>query len=313
MPWQEHILQILDYSGGGRNDNWGEILMPLMSGNLKTLVENVPDTYALSNDVLRQMLLALECIASHHIIHRDVKPENILWEPDATGNYRFCLGDFGLSNNPDLACTAAGTEPFMAPEVFHRQRQTTKVDIWSLFATIVWTRTPEFRQLCAQMSAPNLHRWLVEFSKTEPYANIRGMASIDPSKRPSATKQLAILDGQHDDIADTAAYGSPTGDDLGDDFNETFSSAMRLSEHTSNLTYGSSSSGAVVSPEMPYYEPYASRALQAYYEFQAGPSRQYIPPLSDEAGEPRGHEVGSRETFRLYSDRNGMSVANITS
>ncbi|KAL2169385.1 hypothetical protein VTG60DRAFT_6091 [Thermothelomyces hinnuleus] len=288
----EHILEILDYSGGGKNDNWGEIFMPLMGGNLKTLVENVPDAYALSNDVLRQMLLALECIASHRIIHRDVKPENILWEYDATNtnNYRFCLGDFGLSNDPDLARTAAGTEPFMAPEVFNRKRQTTKVDIWSLFATIVWTRTPQFRQLCAQMGAPDLHKWLVDFSKTEPYANIRRMASIDPNKRPSATEQLAILDGQHNDVANTATYRSPSGDELGDDFNARFSSALRLPEHNPDLlTYGSGSSGAVTSPELPYYEPYASRVYETYWEAQAGPSRQYMPPSPDPAGEPRGH------------------------
>ncbi|KAK4245751.1 kinase-like domain-containing protein [Corynascus novoguineensis] len=291
----EHILEILDYSGGGKHDNWGEIFMPLMSGNLKTLVDTIQDTDAISDIVLRQMLLALKCIASHRIIHRDVKPENILWEPDSSGGYRFCLGDFGLSNDPELARTAAGTEPFMAPEVYHRQKQTTKVDIWSLFATIVWTRTVEFRQLCSQMRAPDLHQWLVDFSKTEPYANIRGMASMDPKKRPSAKQQLAILDGEYDDASSREIYGGPSGGELGNDLSAQFSAGMNLQDNTPGLTYDSGTS-----PEVPYYEPYVSAAYETYFGTQAGPSRQYVPPLPDPAGEPRDYEAWVRPYASPY-------------
>src|SRR4051794_37361789 len=104
--------------------------MPLKEGNLKRLVESLESTDrsaipAIAETVLYQMLLALQCIAAHNIVHRDIKPENILWECDANGDYQFCLGDFGLSNDPRLAHTVAGTEPFMAPEVFLRQSQST--------------------------------------------------------------------------------------------------------------------------------------------------------------------------------------------
>jgi len=298
----EHILEILDYAGGGKNDTWGEIFMPLMAGNLKSLTETVADPHGLSDIVLRQMLLALQCIASHDIIHRDVKPENILWKADAAGDYRFCLGDFGLSNNPDLAFTAAGTEPFMAPEVFHRGRQTTKVDIWSLFATIVWTRTPDFRKHCSQMSVPDVHQWLVSLSKTDEYADIRGMASMEPKKRPSATKQLAILDGQYDDVANTESYGSTSGDQLGDDLAARFNN-MSMQKSPSNPVYDSGSSELVTSPELPYYEPYASgimKTYQSYFQPQAGPSKQYMPPSPDPAGEPRGQEAWVMPYERPY-------------
>ena len=221
--WQEHILQILDYAGGGPNDTWGEIIMPLKEGNLKTLVEREPDldAQALSDTVLRQMLLALQCIASHAIVHRDIKPENILWEYDnrpgqPSCGYHFCLGDFGLSNDPNVACTVAGTEPFMAPEVFHRKTQTTKVDIWSLFATVVWVRnTSQFRSMCSQLGAVQIHSWLVDISTLPEYGRIRMMASMNPRKRPSAEMQLAILDGIGDegdedgDFYDESMFDSP--------------------------------------------------------------------------------------------------------
>ncbi|AEO71948.1 uncharacterized protein THITE_2124842 [Thermothielavioides terrestris NRRL 8126] len=292
----EHILKILDCAGGGRGDNWGEIFMPLMEGNLKTLVEKVgvPDEYALSDVVLRQMLLALECIASHRIIHRDVKPENILWEYDEAGNYRFCLGDFGLSNDPNLARTAAGTEPFMAPEVLHRQRQSAKVDIWSLFATIVWTRTVEFRRTCSQLSVPDLHAWLVNISQMEQYANIRKMASMDPRRRPSATKQLAILNNQSEDYAGgVGSYAGSSGDELAEDLGTRFSRAMNLQDPPS-LTSESGSFEMARPPELPYYEPYASGVRESYYGAQAGPSRWYVPPSQGPAGAPRDHEAWVR-------------------
>jgi serine/threonine protein kinase len=192
--------------------------MPLMDGNLQFLVENVdiPHNDALSDLVLRQMLLALECIASHDIIHRNIKPENILWEHDEAGGYRFRLSDFGLSGISKLNRTVAETEPFMAPEMFHRRKQTTKVDIWSLFALFVWTRDAEFRRTCHQLRASDVHAWLAHVSQLEQYRDIGGMADMNPTKRPSARRQLAILDGLDDPI-------SPGEDEPGDRLTAAFS------------------------------------------------------------------------------------------
>ncbi|KAK3896834.1 hypothetical protein C8A05DRAFT_39616 [Staphylotrichum tortipilum] len=302
----DHILQILDSSGGGKGEDWGEIFMPLMQGNLKSLVERVgvTDLRGLSDLVLRQMLLALECVASHHIIHRDVKPENILWEYDETGNYRFCLGDFGLSNDPGLARTAAGTEPFMAPEVFHRKKQTTHVDIWSLFATIVWTRMGEFRRRCSNMRAPDLHQWLVSIAQMDEYANIRGMASINAADRPSAKRQLAILDGEYEDYnpvaAQTAGY-SPSRDELGDGLSARFARMSMRGSPPKGAAYevDGASEEAGMSPELPYYEPYASGIMESYFN-QAGPSRRYMPPSPDPADAPRDH--GAWDMYEKYEN-----------
>jgi hypothetical protein len=260
----EHILQILDSAGG--DDGWGELFMPLMDGNLKTLIEGVENPDEIADTVLRQMLLALQCIAAHNIIHRDIKPENVLWQYDQYGNYHFCLGDFGLSNDPKLARTVAGTEPFMAPEVYNRQPQTTKVDIWSLFATYIWTQnTEQFRDWCSQYSVGQIHQWLVRLSELPQYASIKKMASYDPRKRPSAAHQLAILEGGEEETLSDAGY-----DGLGGDLNAQFQN-MNLAEEG----YDPGSSGST-QPEMPYYEPYPA----PYDEDdggEAGPSKRYKP------------------------------------
>lgn len=258
--------------------------MPLMNGNLKTLVERAPgiDDQLVADAVLRQMLLALQCIASHKIVHRDIKPENILWEYDANNDYHFCLGDFGLSNDPKIARTVAGTEPFMAPEVYHRREQTTKVDVWSLFATVVWVRnTQQFRALCSQYAAPDIHTWLVSIALNESgYENIRTMAQINPRKRASASTQLAILDGQ---FADPAVYGADvaSGDEAAEELGDQFGT-MSLQDDQANygqVNYGQDAGGAPMSPENLYYEPYTSHLREQYpWEGQAGPSNPYKPP-----------------------------------
>jgi serine/threonine protein kinase len=183
-------------------------MMPLKEGNLKNLVEKYPGE-DFSGMVLDQMLLALKCLAEHEMIHRDVKPENILWEYNKKHRYHFRLGDFGLSHNPKVARTVAGTEPFMAPEILNRKKQTEKVDIWSLFATIVWVRNVDgFRQSCSLQSPAEVHSWLVEIAQLEDFRLIRSMARLKPSQRPTAKElieYLALPHPQEDDEIATIA------------------------------------------------------------------------------------------------------------
>lgn len=282
-----NILEILDYE---KDDDWGEIFMPLKHGNLKTLVENNPDLdcQGLADMVLVQMLSALKCIAQHKIVHRDLKPENILWEYDAEGNYHFRLGDFGLSNNPELAVTIAGTEPFMAPEVQRRRKQTDRVDIWSLFATIVWIRNINgFRANCARVSADDVHRWLVGISRMEEFTHIRLMASMNPKERPSAKELLRIVttnpggDGTAsvgDDLAESLQQVSlnPGWADDEDDEDDPLAGAgpNSMPSGMDTDTQGAAASGALDPFHVPYYEPYPP----AEYNFGNDEDQGYQPP-----------------------------------
>ena len=99
-------------------------------------------------DIMKQICRGL-CVAhsaNPPIIHRDIKPQNILVGYEADG-LRARLSDFGLAKevNPlTLLATAAGTLSFKPPEVFSKKRaDSTAGDIFALGATMYLLLTDE--------------------------------------------------------------------------------------------------------------------------------------------------------------------------
>lgn len=79
---------------------------------------------------------ALSACKRHGILHRDIKPGNIMIAPD--GNYK--LGDFGIAKTSERTAggTKTGTYSYMAPEVYNNKPYGFTVDIYSLGMVMYW-------------------------------------------------------------------------------------------------------------------------------------------------------------------------------
>lgn len=77
-----------------------------------------------------QLCVALSYLHSINVIHRDVKPANVL--VDASNNVR--LADLGVVKilRGESTQTQVGTPYYMAPEIFKRERYNFKCDTWSV-------------------------------------------------------------------------------------------------------------------------------------------------------------------------------------
>ena len=94
--------------------------------------------------ILQQCLSALSYLheSKPPIVHRDIKPGNILVQHRFPGNIYVMFGDFGVARDSSELSTFCGSVLYLAPEVYlewqsicsntTRKKYTPSVDVWSL-------------------------------------------------------------------------------------------------------------------------------------------------------------------------------------
>ena len=108
-----------------------ELLTPLQKVTKERLLSE-KEVIKLGKDICKALILC----ESRNIIHRDIKPDNIMISQ--FNDYK--LGDFGVSKvmSHTTGATMTGTEGYMAPEVLHIEKYGKEVDIYSLGIVMYW-------------------------------------------------------------------------------------------------------------------------------------------------------------------------------
>jgi serine/threonine protein kinase len=103
-------------------------------GDLSALIKNSRLSEREACHYFNQIREGMEFLSKNSIVHRDIKPQNILLQTNDSGvSVKIC--DFGLSTLADtnsLMNTMCGSPMYMAPEVIAHETYTVKSDLWSL-------------------------------------------------------------------------------------------------------------------------------------------------------------------------------------
>lgn len=185
-------------------------------------------------EILDQTLQALEAVHAAGIVHRDVKPANLLLEPTGTGRPHVRLTDFGIAapiDEPRMtrASMAIGTPGYMAPEQWYGADPDPRADLYAVAAvgvemltnvrpagapdpldlTGVTTDDPSGDRLLAVLATAlakdAAHR---PSSATDFRNDIKALALA--SLPPAPGEVVSVPDRHPDPLHPTAAPGAPT-------------------------------------------------------------------------------------------------------
>ncbi|RPA90805.1 kinase-like protein [Choiromyces venosus 120613-1] len=134
-----HIVALKDCS---KNDKYIYIVMEYCSvGDLSPLIKTYPHVpgsglhEVVARHFMKQLASALEYLRKFGLVHRDVKPQNLLLDPPAGYGSRTPLADFGFARNlpaASLADTLCGSPLYMAPEILRYEKYDATADLWKI-------------------------------------------------------------------------------------------------------------------------------------------------------------------------------------
>ncbi|CAD8211791.1 unnamed protein product [Paramecium octaurelia] len=188
------IVKALEVFQDDQNYN---MIIEFISGiDLQEDISNGKFTEEKAAKIMNQLLLAISYIHHQGVVHRDVKPENILYQYN-NGNDWIKLIDFGISakirKNKKLS-SQLGSMYFMAPEIFQKDYGK-QIDIWACGVTLfymVQKRYPFMGKTDQEMKNAIMsgHFTLDQGISPELKSLLGKMLQVNPNKRITAQQAL---------------------------------------------------------------------------------------------------------------------------
>jgi len=188
------------------------IVLQLACGDLHTFIKAEPVSDAIVLEIMVGLMSALCHLHHRQIVHRDVKPENILLD-----GQRILLADFGIAadlNNPVDMASRVGTPGYAAPEIVTDLgvQVTEKIDLFSSGVVLYFTmynvlpfeastnhRMMERTARCRVVYPPLEHR------SPKFLVLLKALLMKYPHRRPSASRACQALCSSSHDMQQSAA------------------------------------------------------------------------------------------------------------
>lgn len=177
-----HVMPVLDC-----DETYSWYSMPIATHTLHQVPVPAPMDDCLA--VLEAVTTALQPIHDKGQVHRDLKPQNILWLDNEEGA-RWVVADFGIVRNPVGLTTAelthigglTGTKGWAAPEQYNDAHSSTiTADVYAAGAIFAWMLTG---------TAPNYGHVVIPAVKPQLKAALKRATNADPTGRYSNLKEF---------------------------------------------------------------------------------------------------------------------------
>ena len=197
----ENIAQVFDY-GEPADGQPPYLVMELVDGpSLETVLTGGPLDDSRTMDIVAQAAAGLQAAHAAGMIHRDIKPGNLLLAPGGTVK----ITDFGIAHtigSAPLTTTGEliGTPGYLAPERAMGEQATPASDLYSLgmLAYECLAGTPPFRGTPLEVALAHRDRPLPPLPPSVAVGVatlVMRLAAKDPDRRPNDAAEVAVWAG----------------------------------------------------------------------------------------------------------------------